>query len=303
MRPALLVEFVLLAAIWGSSFLFMKLGATEFGPLATAFLRVSIAALFLLLVMVLRAWRQPARGEFAALRSKFAPILFAGLLNSGIPFALFSYAVLHISTGLTSILNATVPLWGALVAWAWLHDKPSASRNLGLAIGFIGVALLSWEKANFKTGGSGLAVLACLAATLCYGVAASYAKKYLSGTPPLATAAGSQIGASLGLALPAAYFFPPLVGPQAPALQAWVAIILLAIVCTGIAYVLYFRLIEQAGPPKALTVTFLIPVFGVAYGVLFLHEALTSWMIICGVVIVLGTALATGVLKLPARKH
>jgi drug/metabolite transporter (DMT)-like permease len=292
MTPAIAFEFVLLAAIWGASFLFMKLGASEFGPFATAFLRVSLAALFLLPVLA-------ARGHLGALRQHLRPILFVGLLNSGIPFALFSYAVLHISTGLTSILNATVPLWGALVAWAWLHDRPTASRNLGLAIGFMGVALLSWEKASFKTGGSGLAVLACLTATLCYGIAASFTKKYLTGVPPLATATGSQIGAALGLAIPAMFFWPKLTGPTAPGLSAWTAIILLAVVCTSVAYVLYFRLIERAGPPKALAVTFLIPVFGVAYGVLFLGEALTVWMLICGAVIVLGTALATGLLKLP----
>jgi drug/metabolite transporter (DMT)-like permease len=292
MTPSIAIEFVLLAAIWGASFLFMKLGAAEFGPFATAFLRVVIATAFLLPVVA-------ARGHLPALRRHLRPILVVGLLNSGIPFALFSFAVLHISTGLSSILNATTPLWGALVAWAWLHDRPNASRNLGLAIGFIGVALLSWQKASFKGDASGLAVMACLGATLCYGIAASFTKKFLTGVPPLATATGSQIGAALGLALPAALFWPQLTGPTAPGLSAWTAIILLAVVCTSVAYVLYFRLIEHAGPPKALAVTFLIPVFGVAYGVLFLGEALTAWMLLCGAVIVLGTALATGLLKLP----
>jgi drug/metabolite transporter (DMT)-like permease len=290
---AVIVEFIVLAAIWGASFLFMRIGAVEFGPMLTAFLRVLLAALFLLPLL---AWRK----QLAALRQHAKPALVVGLINSGIPFALFSYAVLHISTGLTSILNATVPLWGALVAWVWLGDRPNTSRLLGLAIGFAGVAMLSWEKASFKPGGSGLAVLACLLATLCYGIAASYTRKFLSSTPPLATATGSQIGAALGLALPALLWWPATSNAHAaPSLQAWLAIIALAVLGTGVAYVLYFRLIERAGAARTLTVTFLIPVFAVSYGIIFLGEKLTGWMLGCGAVIVLGTALASGVLKLP----
>ncbi len=289
------LEFILLAAIWGASFLLMKLGAADFGPFLTAFLRVFLASLFLLPLL---AWR----GQFDALRRNYKKILFIGVLNSGIPFALFSFAVLHITTGLTSILNATVPLWGALVAWLWLKDKPANWRIVGLVVGFIGVAALSWDKASFKgdansavglVGGAGWAVIACLAATLCYGISASYTKKYLAGIPPLASATGSQIGAALLLAVPGLMSMPA----QMPSLQAWGAIVLLAFFCTAMAYILFFRIIERAGPARAVAVTFLIPVFGVAYGAVLLNEAITLTMIICGAIIVLGTALATGVLK------
>src|SRR5262249_53149143 len=129
-------------------------------------------------------------------------------INSGIPFGLFAYAVLSISTGLTAILNATVPLFGALVAWLWLGDRPGRWRAVGLALGFLGVALLSWNKASFTPGGTGWAVLACLGATILYAVAASYTKKYLMGIPPMATAAGSQFGATLGLMLPTLWTWP-----------------------------------------------------------------------------------------------
>ncbi len=282
------LEFILLAAIWGASFLLMKLGASDFGPFLTALLRVLLASLFLLPLLV---WR----GQLPALKKHYKPILLVGMLNSGIPFALFSFAVLHITTGLSSILNATVPLWGALVAWLWLKDKPSNWRIVGLVIGFAGVAALSWDKATFKADASsaGWAVLACLVATLCYGLAASFTKKYLQGVPPLASATGSQIGATLLLAVPGLISIPP----QAPGLSAWAAIILLALFCTALAYIMYFRIIERAGPARAVAVTFLIPVFGVAYGAVLLNEAITLTMIICGAVIVLGTALATGVLK------
>lgn len=286
------LEFILLAAIWGASFLLMKLGASDFGPMLTAFLRVLLASLFLLPLLI---WR----GQFNALKNNYKKILFVGMLNSGIPFALFAFAVLHITTGLTSILNATVPLWGALVAWLWLKDKPASLRLFGLVIGFAGVAALSWDKASFKAGTAspGLAVIACLLATLCYGIAASYTKKYLTGIPPLASATGSQIGATLLLAMPGLMSIPS----QAPGWPAWGAIVLLAFFCTAVAYILYFRIIERAGPARAVAVTFLIPVFGVAYGAILLSEQITWAMVVCGAVIVLGTALSTGVLKFSER--
>ena len=285
------LEFILLAAIWGASFLLMKLGASDFGPFLAAFLRVLLASILLLPLLILR-------GQFQALKKHYKPILLVGMLNSGIPFALFAFAVLHITTGLTSILNATTPLWGALIAWMWLKDKPASWRIVGLLIGFAGVAALSWSKASFKPGAdsAGWAVLATLAATLCYGVAASFTKKYLQGVPPLASATGSQIGATLLLAVPGLMTIPS----QAPGFNAWAAIILLAVFCTALAYIMYFRIIERAGPARAVAVTFLIPVFGVAYGAILLNEAITLTMILCGAVIVLGTALATGVLK-PTR--
>jgi drug/metabolite transporter (DMT)-like permease len=288
MKLSILTDFVLLAALWGASFLLMKMGASEFGPFVTAFLRVFFASLFLLPLLI---WR----GQWSGLRSKLRPILLVGVVNAGLPFALYSFAVLHISTGLSSILNATVPLWGALVAWMWLGDKLTALRTLGLAIGFVGVAALAWDKASFATGAAlpGLAVLACLAATLLYGIGASFAKKYLTGVAPLASATGSQLGASLVLLVPALLTIPV----QAPGWTAWLAVILLAFFCTAVAYVLYFRLIERAGPARAVTVTFFIPVFGVAYGSLFLGETLTASMLVCGAVIILGTALSTGALR------
>lgn len=288
MTAAIAAEFILLAALWGASFLFLRAGAMAFGPLPTALLRVGIAVLVLLPLV---AWG----GQWRVLRRHAGPILMAGLLNSGLPFALFGFAVLHISTGLSSILNATTPLWGALVAWLWLGDRPGTSRLVGLVIGFVGVGLLSWLQAGFSSSASALAVAACLGATLCYGIAGSYTKRYLTGVHPMATAAGSQVGASLALAGPALVQMPPLTGPQAPPTTAWVAVLCLGLLCTALAYVLYFRLIERAGPARALTVTFLIPVFAIAYGVMFLGEQLTGSMLACGALVVAGTALATGV--------
>jgi drug/metabolite transporter (DMT)-like permease len=284
-------DFVLLAAIWGSSFLFTHISAVEFGPLPTAAVRVAIAALFLLPLVWLR-------GLLPVMFKNWRKVFMIGMLNSGIPFACFAFALLSISTGLSAILNATVPMFGALIAWLWLKDKPNTSRIVGLVLGFAGVAMLAWDKATFKPGASGVApgwaVLACLLACICYGISASYTKRYLTGLPPLVTAAGSQTGASLGLAIPAAFMWPA----QMPGTAAWLALLVVGVLCTGLAYILFFRLIENAGPPRALSVTFLVPVFAVLYGFVFLGETVTPWMLLCAAVIVCGTSLSTGLLKL-----
>lgn len=285
-----LADFVWLGAIWGSSFLFMRQASVEFGPLPTAALRVAIATLFLLPWVW---WR----GLLPVLRQHWRPVLGVGMLNSGIPFACYSFALLHISTGLSSILNATVPLFGAVIAWAWLRDRPSAPRVVGLFIGFGGVLMLAWGQAGFKGESNPhafWAVLACLVATFCYGLAASFTKKHLQGIPPLVTATGSQMGATLGLALPAGVWAPS----HWPSTTAWLALLAVGVLCTGVAYILYFRLIETAGPARALTVTFLVPVFAIAYGVVLLNEQVTLAMVGWGGVILLGTGLSSGVISL-----
>ena len=289
-----LADFLILAAIWGSSFLFMRIAAVELGPLPTAAIRVAIAAIFLLPIML-------AKGHWAQLRRHWKPVLFVGALNSGVPFALYAFAVLHITTGFSSILNATVPLFGAVVAWIWLGDKPTLSRIVGLAIGFGGVLLLAGGQASFKPNDSGIApgwaVVACLAATTCYALAASFTKKHIPSLPPLVTATGSQIGATLFLALPALWYCPD----HMPSASVWWSLLVVGVLCTGVAYILYFKLIENSGPARALTVTFLVPVFAIAYGVLFLGESVTAWMLLCGAVILLGTSLSSGLIKLPGR--
>ncbi len=288
---AWLIDFVLLAAIWGASFMFMRTASHEMGPLASAGLRVAIAALFLLPLV----W---FKGLGGALRKHWKITFSVGVLNSAIPFVCFTYALLSITTGLSAILNATVPLFGALIAWLWLKDRPNGSRILGLAVGFIGVTMLAWDKASFQPDANGLstgwAVLACLLACFCYGTAASVAKRYMGGLPSLVSATGSQIGASIALIPLTVLYWPA----QAPSLQAWGAVLVLGVVCTGLAYILYFRLIARAGPARALAVTFAIPAFAVFYGVLLLGESINAWMVVCALVIIAGTTLSTGLLKL-----
>lgn len=270
--------------------MFMRIAVVELGAFVTAGLRVGIAAVFLLPLLL-------ARGQGGLLRQHWRLVLVVGILNSAIPFACFSFALLTISTGLSSILNATVPLFGAIIAWLWLKDRPNGSRIVGLVVGFVGVALLAGSKASFTPNANGntpgWAVLACLLATVCYGISASFTKRYMAGLPSLVSATGSQIGAALGLAPLAWWFWPE----QAVSVQAWAAVVILGVVCTGVAYTLFFRLIERAGPARALSVTFAIPVFAVLYGVVLLGEVVTLWMLLCALIIIAGTSLSSGLVR------
>ncbi len=288
-------ELLLLGALWGASFLFMRMGAADFGPLALVFVRVGGAAAVLLPLLLMK-------GQGAALRQHWRAIAVVGLLNSALPFVLFTVAALVLSAALMSVFNATAPIWGALVAWLWLGERPAASRMLGLAIGIAGVVGLSWGKADFKPGDHGVSaavgIAACLGATLLYGVAANFSRRKLVGVPPLAQAAGSQLSAAVLLALPALWAWPA-VNPPA---SAWLAVGALSLGCTGVAYVLYFRLIAHAGATNAMSVTFLIPAFAIAWGWIFLAEQPTLAMLAGCAVILLGTALATGAVTLPRPK-
>ena len=283
-----------LAAVWGASFIFMRLGAPEFGAVPLTMMRIAGgAALLLPLVLI--------QGQASAMRQHWRAIAVVGLLNSALPYALFALAALAINAGLSAILNATAPLWGALIAWLWLADRLTASRVLGLAIGFAGVMWLAWDKASFKPGDHGVsasvAIGACLLATLCYGIAANVTKRRLSGVPPLAVAAGCQVAGAAVLVLPALGLWPT----QVPSARAWWSLAGLAFVCTGLALLMYFRLIARLGPSRAMAVTYVIPVFGVLWGALLLGEAITASMVAGCAVVLLGTALVTGVLAWPAR--
>lgn len=294
MRTRDLTDLLLLAAIWGSSFLFMRLAAPAFGPVPLAFVRVAGAALMLLPLLL---WR----GEWPALRSRFGPMLILGLTNSGLPFLCFGYAALTLPAGLAAIFNATTPMATALIAWAWLGDPLSRPRVLGLLIGFAGVAGLALNK-SLASGAAGalgglqlnwpvaLAIAACLAGTLMYGHAASFTRRYLSGTPSMVLATGTQAAAALTLALPAALSWPAV----APAPRHWAMALALAGLCSALAYILYFRLLARVGPTSAASVTFLVPVFASAWGAVVLGEAITPAMLLGGAVILAGTSLVLG---------
>ena len=290
MKPRDFLDLIVLAALWGGSFLFMRRAAPEFGPLALIELRVGIAAVFLLAVLA-------AQRRLGLLRVHVLPMTVVGLINSALPFCLLAYATLSVTAGFASILNATTPLWGAVVAWVWLRERLAPWRVVGLAVGFIGVLLLAWDGAAFRPGASGLAIVAGLVATLSYGIAASYTKRRLAGVDPLVVATGSQVGAAIVLA--------PLALPAWPAqpvsFTGWASVVAMGVACTGIAYILYFRLIANVGPARAMTVTYLIPAFAILWGAAFLGESITTQTAVAGLVVLAGTALSTGLVK-PSRR-
>lgn len=290
LKPRDLTDLTLLAALWGGSFLFMRYAAPAFGALPLMWLRVTIATVCLLPLLI---WR----GQVGALRERIGVVTVMGLFNSAIPFVLIAWATLSITAGLASILNATVPIMTALIGALWLRDTLGAGRLAGLVIGMAGVVLLAADKADFKPGGSGWALLAMVGATLCYGFAANYTKRHLTGVPPMVNAAGSQIVSAVALTPFALWTWPT----QTPEPLAWGAAVVLGIGCTAVAYVLFFRLIERVGASRAVTVTFLVPVFGTLWGALFLGETVTGAMLVGGAIVLVGTGLSTGVIRWPKR--
>ncbi|WP_343718668.1 DMT family transporter [Achromobacter dolens] len=286
MRQRDLLDLLVLAAVWGGSFLFMRLAVADFGPIALIELRVGLAALFLLPIAL---WR----GKLPLMLSHWKSLLVVGTLNAAVPFLLYAYAAQSLGAGFLSVANAITPVWGAVVGWLWFRDKLPWLRSFGLLIGLVGIIVLVWDKLQFQAGGTGPAVLAAVSAPVFYGIAANWTKRFLAGVDALANATGSMIGAAL-LLLPLALY----AWPDTPAsLSAWSATVLLAIVCTGAAYIVFFRLIANVGPTGAVSVTFLVPVFGVVWGAWFLDEAITPSIGAGAAIILVGTALALGLLK------
>lgn len=271
--------FVLLAIIWGGSFLLMRIAVPQAGPFFMIAGRVSFAALFLLPILL---WQF----SFKNILEHWQPLFWIGLLNSAIPFTLLGYTTLHLSTGLSSIINASAPLFTALVAWMWLNDQLKPIQILGLFIGFIGVVCLTWQP-HANVHFHWLGFLAGVLASVFYGIAANYSKLHLQKIPPLVVATGGQFFASIVMIPMAIIFWPN----QSLNIQAWGSILLLGVVCTAIAFLLFYQIILNLGAVKAVSVTYLIPVFAILLGWWVLSEKITVMSMIGGVVILIGSAL------------
>lgn len=276
------LRLVLLAAIWGSSFLFMRMCAPVLGPAVLIEYRVGFAALFLFIVGLFLKKRLD-------LRANWKHYLMLGFFNSGLPFLLFAFAARTLSASVLSVLNATAPMWGALIGAVWARQSISARTGLGLVLGTVGVALLVGFDHVTSLPGAGIAVAAALVAAICYSIASAYAKTARS-VEPFANAHGSMWAAAL-LVIPALPFFP---APGEPTTGIMAAALALGILCSGIAYILYFRLIQDVGPTSALTVTFLTPLFGILWGTIFLHETIGWYTVVGAAIVITGTALVTG---------
>lgn len=288
----------LLSLIWAGAFLFAKVAVSEIPPLTLAFLRVALAAAVLHIALYMTGHR------FNWSLGAMTPFLIMGLLNNAIPFSLLFWGQTQIAAGLAAILNATTPIFAFLIAGVWQKQEAIAMhRFLGVFAGFSGVALI------LSSGFSGLerspvwAQIACLGAALSYGLAAAYAKRF-KGTPPIVSATGQLTGSSILLLVPAIVFAGSW-SPITTSAVAWANVIALGVIATAAAYLIYFRLLAQAGATNAALVTLLIPANTVLFGYLLLGEKLVAVQIAGFTCLLLGLLLLDGrVLRLPAtQKH
>jgi drug/metabolite transporter (DMT)-like permease len=268
------VSLLLLGMIWGGSFLFQRITVPVFGVATTAVGRIVLAAIVLVGVLL-------ATGRRLQWRARWRDYLLVGLVGSGFPFLLFAFAAHSLPAGYSAVLNATVPLFSVLIGWA-AGTQPSLSKWLGVAVGFLGVVTL----VRFGTVELDWVTLAAFAGTLLasvfYAFNARTVKARFADVDPLVVATGAQIGAGLPL-LPWIAWSPP---TQLPTLSATLSLVALGVVCTGIAYALFYRLIRDAGSDRAVTVTFIVPVFAQAWGAMFLAEPITwASSIGCGLVL------------------
>jgi len=275
-----LIDLVALGALWGAAFLFMRVAAPAFGPLPLIAVRVTVAAVVLLPLLV--------RGDgVRRARAALGPLVIVGAAGTAIPFTLFAYAALTLPAGLSSVLNATVPLFGAVVGYVWLRQRPTRLKVAGLAVGFVGVLVLAWPR--LSSGGDWTAVAAALTAGLLYAVSAHVTHRSLGGVGAGVVAAASQTAAAVLLAPFALLAWPATM----PTPSAWLYAVLLGVGCTAIAFAIYFRLIARAGSSTAMAVTYLIPVFGVTWGALLLDERLPASALGGAALVLAGVALAT----------
>lgn len=286
MRISSIIQLIVLAAIWGGSFIFMRWLVPTFGPVITAAARVLIAGAALHLYFKAIAFDPDWRRHW----KKY---LIIGATNSGLPFFFFSFAALHIPASLSVILNSTSPFFGALFAALWLNERLTWGKIAGLIVGALGVTLVVKLGAVHTDAYFALAVAACIGATFCYGFSAAYVKKFGQDLKPVAIAGCSQTTAGLVLLL--GIPFEPLRGDLSTPLV--IGMIVFGLLCSAVAYLLYYRLIVDLGPTKALTVTFLMPAFGMIWGVIFLHETITLTMILGTLLILLGTGLTLNLIR------
>ncbi|MFQ3229401.1 DMT family transporter [Reinekea sp.] len=271
---------IVLSALWGASFLFMRIGAPEFGPVSLIFIRMSVGVIAILPFFA-------SRKLLNTVKNNAKPLLLLGLINHVIPFTALSYAALSLDSGFTSLINSTTPIFTALIAALFFASTIKPSQSAGLVVAVIGVAILSSDKMNFGSLGTGWAIAAGLLAATSYGFAGNYTKHALNHLSAIEITVGSMLASTLILIIPGIYFWPE----ANPSSQAWVSALLLAVASTGIAFIIYFKIMKEAGAFMASNVTLLVPLFAVSWGVFLLDESLSLRLLAGMVVTLLGTAL------------
>lgn len=280
-----------LGAVWGSSFMFIKIAVRDIPPATAVLGRVALGALTLAVVVMFRA---QAREGLTAMRAYWWPLLVVGVFNTALPIFLLFWAETRIESGTAAVLQATAPLFTAVLAFFWVHSQRASGQRLaGLVVGFAGVALL----VGTLEGGSVLAGLAVVATALCYAAAGLYAGRHLSHLPTTAVALGTLVAATLVLLPPGLAELPSTM----PGWKSLASVIILGTLGTGFAYLLYYGLVSGAGASRAILITYLVPGMALLYGAAFLGEELT-WSSVGGLALILGgVALGTGAVTLRRR--
>lgn len=280
---------VVLAALWGSSFAFIRIAVPSFGPVGLVVARVALGAGLLWAFSV--ALRRPVE-----LRPYAGRLLVLAALNAALPYILISAAELQITASFAAVLTATVPLFAAVFGFVWLDERLTLWRIAGLVGGVIGVALMVGWSPVAMTGSTGLAIAAMLVGSACYAGAGIYTRLRLAGVPVHALALGQQLGTIVWLIVPLIVWTPSRVPPAA---AVW-AVVALAVLSTAVAYLLYFRLIDRIGPTKTSTVTYLLPFFGLLWGISFLEERVTFGMI-AGLALILASVALVNEVRVVSR--
>lgn len=290
MKPIQFGALLLLGAIWGASFLFIGIAVSEFGPLALMFVRVLLAGMILLVVAYLTQ-RQNSIRKTLRLRENWRKYLIVGLFNSALPFTLIAFAELKLTVSLAAILNSTTTLFTVLIATAWSNEKLTRRKLLGVLMGVIGVRVLMGGGPLAINTGVIIAAVASLMAACSYGAATVYASKNFTGLPPMYASMVQLLSAAILLVIPAALTIPPIL----PSSKAIIALLALILISTAFAYLLYFYLLQNLGPTRTASVTFLVPVFGSLWGILFQGEVFNVGMLLGMAIIFTSIGLVLGI--------
>lgn len=276
-----MLRLLVLSMIWGSSYIFFKIAVLEIPAPLLAWLRAVFGALFLggLLFVF---------GTQTKIKSQWKVIALVAVFASALPFVLFAYASKTVTASMLVILNATSPIWAAVFNTLWKRRLPKALAMLGLLVGLLGVAFIVGHNiSEIQVEGIALGILAGLMGSASYGVASNIALGIGKGLDPMTNALGCLVLGTVLLA-PLAPFNLPAAMPGLPAIASTIAV---GVLCSGLAYMIYFKLVRDIGPISALTVTFLTPVFGILWSHLFLGEAITWHTLAGGITVVAGTVL------------
>ena len=291
MSPIQLAQFLIMSAFWGASYIFLYIATPEFGVMPLLTIRTGFALLFLLPFILIK-------NRQAELFEHWRPLLIFAVTGAVIPFSLISYSMLHATSGYASLMSATTAIFSAIIGYFWLKESITRLAIFGIIIAFAGIFVLTQDKQSVSQTAGLMPVFAVSVAAISYAFSGHFSKLYLSGISKTVVTGGTQLYATL-ITLP---FSIVLLPDVLPSVDAWLSVFVLGVVCTGWAFFTFFKLIDEVGVSKTISSTYLIPVFGILWGCLFLDEKITFHIVVGIVTILSGVALTTGLIKFKNKK-